>query len=146
MTSDLANLFERDLNRLIKEVKAFKKEADLWAIAGDINNAPGNIAMHIAGNLRHFIGKTVGKTDFKRDRDFEFNGKLKRSELIEELKLAKADVKKTFEKMTMNQFFENYPLELFGKPMSTFRFMVHLNGHLNYHLGQINYCRRILES
>lgn len=146
MTSDLAHLFERDLNRLIKEIKAFKKEEDLWAIAGDISNSPGNLALHVSGNLRHFIGKTIGGTNYKRDRDFEFNGKVKRSELIDDLKLAKKEVKQTFNKMTMNQFFENYPLEVFGNAMSTFRFMVHLNGHLTYHLGQINYCRRILES
>jgi len=146
MTSDLAYLFERDLNRLIQEIKAFKKDADLWVIAGDIKNTPGNLAMHVAGNLRHFIGKTIGNTSYKRNRDFEFNGKLSRNELIEELKNARLEVKQTFDKITINQFFENYPLEVFGNTMSTFRFMVHLNGHLNYHLGQINYCRRILES
>ena len=146
MTSDLSALFERDLNRLIKEIKAFKKEEDLWLIAGDIKNTPGNLALHICGNLRHFIGKTLGENGYKRDRDFEFNGKVKRSELLEELRLTKKVVKQTFDKITLNQFFESYPLEVFGNAMSTFRFMVHLNGHLNYHLGQINYCRRILES
>ena len=37
-----------------------------------------------------------------------------------------------------------YPDEVFKEPMTTGHFLIHLSTHLGYHLGQINYHRRLL--
>ena len=39
----------------------------------------------------------------------------------------------------------DYPILVFEKKTSTEYFLVHLSAHLNYHLGQINYHRRLLD-
>jgi hypothetical protein len=35
-----------------------------------------------------------------------------------------------------------YPENVTGKPMTTRQWLIHLSGHLNYHLGQVDYLRR----
>ena len=40
---------------------------------------------------------------------------------------------------------KDYPLEVFGSKMSHSYFLIHLFGHFSYHLGQVNYHRRLLD-
>ncbi len=141
---DLIELYERDLNRLEKELELTPDEV-LWATHGQISNSPGNLFLHLTGNLQHFIGAVLGKTSFIRDREGEFSKKgLPKSELEAELVATKRAVLDTLPKILPEQLHGNYPIELFGKPMTTQNFLIHLNGHLNYHMGQINYFRRMM--
>lgn len=143
----LIDLFERDLAKLKEEIGAYASEGDLWQTAGAIPNSAGNLCLHLAGNLRHFFGAVLSGTGYMRDRDAEFAAKfVPRAQLIEEVDAAAADVRTTLEKLTEEDLAKNYPIEVFGKPMTTEFFLVHLATHLNYHLGQINYHRRLLAS
>ncbi len=145
MVNSLIQLFDRDLERVITEVKAYKKEADLWLLPNGINNTGGNLCLHLAGNLQHFIGQVLGKSGYVRNREAEFNDKnVILTSLIKEIETTKKVVIMTLNKLTEEQLASNYPLELFGEPMSTSFFLIHLHGHLTYHLGQINYHRRLL--
>lgn len=142
----LHGLYERDLNKLLAEVKAYNKEENLWKVDGEITNSGGNLALHLCGNLRHFIAAMLGGSGYIRQRDDEFNTKgLKKSELIDEIKTTKKVVLETIEGLTNEQLEENYPINVFGKEMTTIFFLNHLYGHLNYHLGQLNYHRRLLD-
>lgn len=139
-------LYERDLNKLLAEVKAYNKEENLWKVEGEITNPGGNLALHLCGNLRHFIAAMLGGSGYIRQRDDEFNTKdLKKSELIDEIKTTKKVVLETIKGLTNEQLEENYPVNVFGKEMTTIFFLNHLYGHLNYHLGQLNYHRRLLD-
>lgn len=141
---DLLELYERDIDRLQKELE-LTPEAILWDKAGQINNPPGNLFLHLAGNLQHFIGAVLGKTGYVRDREREFGVRgLRKTELEEELKATRKAVLDTLKAITAEQLHSNYPIEVFGKPMTTQNFLLHLSGHLNYHYGQINYFRRIV--
>jgi len=145
MVKSLAELFDRDLDRLIAEISSYKKESDLWLLPNGINNTGGNLCLHLAGNLQHFIGHVLGKTDYVRNRKAEFNDKnVLRSSLINEIEITKKAIANTLTSLTADQLNEDYPIELFGKPMTIGFFLIHLSGHLNYHLGQINYHRRLL--
>lgn len=146
MISDtLILIFERDLAKLKAEVEAYPNEGDLWRVEGEIANSAGNLCLHLAGNLRHFFGTVLGGTEYVRDRDTEFSSKfVPRAKLIEEVDAAAADVKAVLAKITDEDLQKTYPIEVFGHPMTTEFFIVHLATHLNYHLGQINYHRRIL--
>lgn len=138
-------LFERDIQAVIKEIGLYENEEDLWKLAGDIKNSGGNLAMHLAGNLRHFIGHIIGKTDYQRNRDAEFASKgLAKSELIKELEKARNDVSATLDKMNEADLEKSFPIDVLGKQVSTTHFLLHLFGHLSYHLGQINYHRRLV--
>ncbi len=141
----LLNLFERDLAKLKAEVEAYANEGDLWRVEGEIANSAGNLCLHLAGNLRHFFGAVLGGTDYVRDRDAEFASKfVPRVTLLAEVDAAAADVKAVLAKITIEDLQKTYPIEVFGHPMTTEFFLVHLATHLTYHLGQINYHRRLL--
>ncbi len=141
----LTKLFERDLAKLKEEIGMYSNEGDLWRVEGEIANSAGNLCLHLAGNLRHFYGAVLGGTEYVRDRDAEFGSRfVPRATLLAEVDAAAADVKAVLAKITDEDLQKTYPIEVFGHPMTTEFFIVHLATHLNYHLGQINYHRRVL--
>ena len=142
----LAELFERELEKAKTELKAYSHEEALWETAADISNSAGNLFLHICGNLRHFIGAVLGDSGYIRRREDEFNLKqVKRADLLSELKTTKQMIKEVVPNLTEDQLDETYPINVLGKEMSTRFFLLHLYGHLNYHLGQINYHRRLID-
>jgi len=141
---EFGKLFSRDLKKLKEEILNYQNEEDLWVLDGHIKNTAGNLAMHLCGNLQHFIGAILVKSGYVRKRDFEFSGRMAKSVLISEIDTTLEVVDEYFDKAEPQQFEKEYPLEVLGYKMTTFYFIVHLQGHLNYHLGQINYHRRIL--
>ena len=141
----LIPLYERDLGRLKTEIEQFSDEADLWKTSGQVTNSAGNLCLHLTGNLQHFIGAVLGGSGYERDRDAEFaNKNVSRGTLLSEIETTTAVVKETISKLTDKQFSAAYPIEVFGHPMTTDYFLIHLASHFNYHLGQINYHRRLL--
>jgi hypothetical protein len=147
MNDSLITLFHRDLDKLANEINAYDDVDQLWKTTGEIKNSGGNLCLHLAGNLRHFIGHIIGKTEYMRDREAEFASKnVVIREMLAEIQLTKEDIKNTLENLSPTQLQENYPLELFGHPMTVEFFIIHLYGHLNWHLGQINYHRRLIQS
>ena len=144
MTSELLKLYRRDLEKLISELEAYPSEESLWRVSGEIKNSGGNLALHLIGNLNHFIGVKLGSTDFVRDRDSEFAlSNLPRAEIIEKLHHTLAVLEATLPALDATTLEATYPLEVMGYPMTTGYFLIHLYGHLSYHLGQINYHRRL---
>ncbi|WP_424963558.1 DinB family protein [Ekhidna sp.] len=144
ITNDLKKLFLRDLDRLKTECEAYGDKNMMWEKVDGINNSAGNLAMHLTGNLQHFIGAILAKTGYVRERDFEFNGKVTYEELLSDIETTKQVIENYLDKADPDSYATNYPLEPFGYPMSIHYFLIHLHGHFNYHLGQINYHRRIL--
>jgi uncharacterized damage-inducible protein DinB len=145
LTNILTELYERDLNKLKEEIELYTDEADLWKTGGDIINPAGNLCLHLTGNLKHFFGAVLGGTGYVRTRDAEFSTKnVAKSELLQGIDEAKSVVLSTLEKLTDEDFAKTYPIEVFGKPMTTGFFLTHLATHLNWHLGHINYHRRLL--
>ena len=145
MTTSLIELFIRDLNKLNDEILAYPDEYSLWEVDVRIKNSGGNLAIHIIGNLNHFIGAHLGSTSYIRQRDKEFNDKnVPRELIIDHIKDIKNILNDVLSSLNNEVLSRNYPIEVFGKPMSTEYFLIHLHGHLNYHLGQINYHRRLL--
>src|SRR6188768_3746246 len=101
----LAELYERDLNKLKTEIVQYTDEADIWTVTHDIANPAGVLCLHIAGNLRHFFGAVLGGTDYVRDRDAEFASQgIARNELLAEVDAALADVKRTLAKLSDDDF------------------------------------------
>jgi uncharacterized damage-inducible protein DinB len=142
----LSDLYERDLNKLRQEIEQYSDEADLWKKSGDIPNSGGNLCQHLCGNLRSFIGAVLGGTGYVRDRDSEFAKQgVTREDLLNEIDATLADVKGTLAKTTDETLASDYPIDVFGKgPFKTDWFLVHLATHFNYHLGQLDYHRRLV--
>jgi uncharacterized damage-inducible protein DinB len=141
----LAELYERDLDKLKTEIQSYANEEDLWKLADGISNSGGSLCLHLTGNLKHFFGAVLGNTGFERDRDSEFANKdVSRTEMIADIDVTKNVVLSTIAGLTEEDLDKVYPIEVFGKPMTTGFFITHLATHFNYHLGQINYHRRIV--
>jgi uncharacterized damage-inducible protein DinB len=144
--NSFVQLFERDLDKLIDELNNFKKEKSLWIVAGEINNSAGNLTLHLIGNLNHFIGSVIGKSGYRRERDQEFSDKyIPKTELLDMVRDTKGVIKESLSRIGDTKLHKQYPIDVFGKEMTYEYFLIHLVGHLNYHLGQINYLRRILQ-
>ncbi|MDH5365807.1 MAG: DUF1572 family protein [Cyclobacteriaceae bacterium] len=140
-------LFQRDLDKLRSEISEYNNEKLLWVIKGDIKNSSGHLTLHICGNLQHYIGKILGNTDYKRNREFEFNATdISLSYLYTEIESTKNTLNNVLPNLDINILKKNYPIEVLGYPMTTEFFILHLSAHLSYHLGQINYHKRLITS
>src|SRR5437773_7238889 len=116
----LTELYARDLNKLKTEIEQYKNEADLWIKPGDVPNSAGNLCLHLCGNLQHFFGAVLGGTDYVRNRDAEFSKKgVSRGDLVAEIDVTSEVVRMTLEKLSDEDFSHQYPIDVFGKPMTT---------------------------
>lgn len=137
---------ERDLTALEKEVTSYEDEKNLWVVPKGIKNSAGNLCLHVIGNLNHFIGSVLGKTGYVRDRDKEFSAEgISRTELLSALEKTKHMVTNVLTKLSTEQYNSLFPIEFLGKNVMTDHMLLQLTTHLNYHLGQINYHRRLLD-
>ncbi|MNK06733.1 hypothetical protein D3C87_246320 [compost metagenome] len=146
LTQTLIALFERDLNRVVKELQLYQNESNIWRIEKNIANSAGNLSLHLVGNLNTYIGNEIGKTGYVRNRELEFSLKdIPKKDLIEQLENTVITVKAALSLLTDEDLKKEYPILVLSEITTTEFFMVHLLSHLNYHLGQINYHRRLVE-
>ncbi len=147
LVQTLKTLFERDLNKLKIEIESYKNEEKLWCIAGQISNSAGNLCLHLIGNLNAYIGVEIGKTDYIRNRPLEFSLKnIPKKELIQKIEATIKVVSNSLDHLTDLDLANEYPLLVFTEKTTTQFFLIHLSTHLSYHLGQINYHRRLIDN
>lgn len=145
MATIFADLFERDINKLIAEINLYKNEEDIWKVKEDITNSAGNLVLHLIGNLNYFIGTTLANTGYVRERDKEFSDKnIPRTQMVEDLQDLVPMIKNTLAGLTTADLSKDFPSPFGGKILSTQEVLVYLLAHFNYHLGQVNYHRRLI--
>ncbi|MBK9421545.1 MAG: DinB family protein [Flavobacteriales bacterium] len=145
MIKDIRTLFVRDLRKLCNEIDAFDAEIDLWRTMGTVSNSAGNLTLHICGNLRHFVGAVLGGSAYIRDREREFGATgIPKSDLLDEVNRTIASVEDALAQLDEQRLLQPYPIRVLPEETTTGYFLLHLYGHLNYHLGQVNYLRRLL--
>lgn len=145
VTDHLLTLLRRDLAAFEAEVLAMPTDTDLWRRLPGISNSVGNLALHVAGNLQHFVGGVLAENGYVRDRDAEFARREgSRVEVVQELQNARAAVEATLPALTESQLAEPFPFAIEGQRFPTRVFLLRLAVHLAYHLGQANHLRRIL--
>lgn len=138
-------IFQRDILKLKEELSLYNNEADIWKLAPGISNSAGNLALHLIGNINHFIGATLGNTGYVRNRDAEFALKdVPREQILADMDALLPVVASSLGRLTPADYEREFPLEVGGRHVPTGQFVVHLIAHLSYHLGQINYHRRLL--
>ena len=143
--ADISEIFIRDLNVLAEEVQQ-TPEKNLWRIVPGINNSIGTLAIHLCGNLRHFIGAVIGKDGYQRNREAEFSGtQIPLEELLKEIFTTRDAVENAFKILTPEQLEEvmpDTPPQHKGRTIGFF--LIQLSCHLSRHRGQLDYLRRIL--
>jgi uncharacterized damage-inducible protein DinB len=146
LTQTLATLITRDLQKLITELELYQQEANIWKVDKNIANTAGNLCLHLVGNLNAYIGAALGNTGYVRDRDAEFALKnIPRTELIQKIEATIKMVQQILPGLDEKTLSAEYPLLVLKEKTSTEYFLVHLAVHLGYHLGQVNYHRRLLD-
>lgn len=146
MIDELRVLYLRELAACGRELDLFPSDEAVWATLPGVSNSAGNLVLHLCGNLRHFIGAQLGATGYLRNREAEFTRHGEpRSVLRAELAAATRDVSETLDLLTPAVLAAPYPSRLPPADIatSTGQFLMHLASHLAYHLGQIDYLRRI---
>jgi uncharacterized damage-inducible protein DinB len=143
----IQKIIDRDLTVLEKELALYASEDLIWAVRGDIKNSAGNLSLHLCGNLQHYIGAVLGNSGYTRNRDNEFAAHgIPKIELLNEISKTKNSVALALGSLQQNVLSMPYPEEVFKLPMTTEHFLIHLTAHLGYHLGQINYHRRMIQN
>ncbi|NRB48028.1 MAG: DUF1572 family protein [Saprospiraceae bacterium] len=146
LRESLKKLFVRDLEKLQKEIESYRDEASMWVVDGEIKNSGGNLCLHLIGNLKTYIGTGLGNKPYQRNRTFEFSGKgVKREELLSQIEETKEVVIEGLDALEKYQIGGSYPMVIWNQETELIYTIVHLHSHLNYHLGQINYHRRLFD-
>lgn len=146
MDNYLTEIFSGVLEKLKEEVTKFKNEENIWRTIDGVTNPAGTLVLHLVGNLKFTIGTQLGNTGYVRNREAEFSLKdISRAELLADIEQTLEVVKATLPTVTQAKLDEKYSLEMLGAH-STAWYLSYFYGHVQYHLGQINYLRRILEA
>ena len=143
-TESLIPIFERDLAKLRDEIGLYRTDEQLWVLHGEITNSGGNLALHLVGNINHFIGSILGETGYVRNRDAEFDTKIgTRAEIIDMIQETIPVISSALGKLTAESMVKDFPVQKHDETRRTDFMLLHLFGHFSYHLGQINYHRRL---
>ncbi len=141
----IATQYQKYLDNLNKEISQYQNEADLWKLTGDLKNTPANLALHLCGNLKHNIGAVIGKNGFVRERDIEFSTKgISKAEILKDIESTTSTVIPILDSLTDDDLIEPFPEASHGEDQTVYDALIRLALHLGYHVGQINYHRRIL--
>lgn len=144
IATELAALLARDLTRLVQQLRAFPDQESLWKTAPGVANSAGNLALHLEGNLREYIGRQLGNIPYERQRPLEFSDKgLPVQDMVARIEHVRQVIPGVIQGLSSAALDAPYPEQVLGVPLTTRQFLIHLLGHLNYHLGQIDYLRRI---
>lgn len=144
--TNLATLLVRELHGFARELDLFPDDEAVWKVVPGVTNSAGNLALHVAGNLQHFVGAVLGETGYVRHREEEFSRSSgTRAAIKVELDEAIRVVEKVLPTLSADVLSKPYPLSMVpGKEIETALFLQHLCSHAAFHLGQAGYVRRAL--
>ena len=148
MKEALIELYQRDLQKLKKEILLYQDESNMWIVEGSITNSAGNLCLHLIGNLKAFIGATLAQSGYIRQREREFSDKnVSRADMLVAIDETIEVVTEGLSQLSTAQMLQlSFPIKIWKKETSMSYTLIHLHSHLNYHLGQINYHRRLLDT
>jgi len=146
LINTIKSLVTQDLRKLYEEIKLYKNEESIWKVDGNIANSGGNLCLHLIGNLNTYIGQQIGKTGYVRNRDLEFSLKnVPREELLRKIDETINVVNTSLDKLDETDLLTEFPMLVFEEKTSIEYLLVRLSTHLSYHLGQVNYHRRLVD-
>ena len=141
---DIKAIYLKNIQRLSDEIAAYSQDENLWEIKNAISNSGGNLCLHLIGNMNHFIGATLGNTGYVRNREAEFSTRfLSKVELLKMIEEVKFVVSKTLDEMDEGDLQKQFPFDIFGVHSNEY-YLIFFIAHFEYHLGQINYHRRLV--
>src|SRR4051812_6613902 len=141
----ISHFLRRELRSLRLELEAYPDEQLIWALPPGLPNSAGTLALHLAGNLRHYVGALLGGNGYIRNRDEEFAARdIPRAVLLAQLSEAEAAVAATLPSLGEERMSQPFPEPIREHVLETGEFLLQLAVHLAYHLGQVSYHRRLV--
>ncbi|MGE5345875.1 MAG: DinB family protein [Acidithiobacillales bacterium] len=138
-------LLVRELEAFARELSLFPNDEMVWATLPGISNSAGTLALHVCGNLEHFVGGILGASGYLRDRDAEFSRRgVSRDELAREIRQTIRVIDNVLPGLSSDDLALEYPEAVGGLRFPTGLFLLHLCAHAAHHLGQAGYLRRAL--
>ena len=138
-------VLRRELLAVRRSVEAYPDDASLWAERPGLPNPGGTLVLHVAGNLQHYLGAVLGGSGYRRDRDAEFARRdVSRAALVAEVDAALRAVERALDGLSESELAAPYPEAVAGRTVTIGDYLVHLAAHLAYHLGQLDYHRRVV--
>jgi hypothetical protein len=143
--SIVRTLIVRELGALRRNIALYPDEASIWALPPGISNSAGTLTLHLAGNIQNYIGRNLGGTNYVRDRPAEFSRRnVPRAELLTEIDAAIEAADRALAAFDDATLCDKFPEQLGGRSYATGDALVHFAAHLGYHLGQVDYHRRLV--
>lgn len=145
LVRSVSTVLDRDLRALGREVEAYADERDLWRLAPGVSNSGGTLALHLAGNVQHYFGARLAGTGYHRDRPAEFADRdVPRTEIVRRIEAAREAVHAAAEAVDESALAAEFPEVVGGLRVATGEYLIHLLAHFAYHLGQLDYHRRLV--
>lgn len=145
LVAAVAAILDRDLGAVARQVEAYADEQDLWRLPPGLPNCGGTLALHLAGNIQHYLGARLGDTGYLRNRPAEFSARdLPRSALLREIAAAREAVRAAAARVDAERLTDDFPETVGGVRIPTGHYLIHLVAHFAYHLGQLDYHRRLV--
>lgn len=144
MKDEFIQSLEEGLKKLRNEVEQYTDDEAFWIVADGINNSAGNLCLHLLGNLNHYVGAKLGNTGYVRNRPSEFSSKnVPRGDLLKEIDRTTIIIAESLGTLSEDDLTNNYPADDGEVTRSISGELLRISNHFNYHLGQINYLRRL---
>lgn len=145
LVESVAAILDRDLQALGREVAAYPDDGALWQLPEGVTNSGGTLVLHLTGNIQHFLGAHLAGTGFVRDRPAEFSARgVPRAALLRQIEAARSAIRYAAEKLTGEALELDFPEVVGGMRVATGDYLIHLVSHFGYHLGQVDYHRRLV--
>jgi hypothetical protein len=138
-------ILDRDLRALRREIEAYPDEDSLWLQPAGISNSAGTLALHLAGNVQHYLGARLGATGYVRDRPAEFARRnVPRTEVIQQIEAARQSLVAAESRLVGSDLRGDFPEVIGNLRFEAGDYLIHLVSHFAFHLGQIDYHRRVV--
>ena len=138
-------ILDRDLQALAREVMAYPDDATVWQVPEGAVNSTGTLVLHLSGNIQHFLGARLAESGFVRDRPAEFSSRgVPRAALLRQIEAAPTAVRAAADRVTDESLTGDYPEVVGGMRVAAGEYLIHLVSHFGYHLGQVDYHRRLV--
>ena len=116
----------------------------IWLRHAENENAVGNLALHLAGNVRQWILSGVGGEPFVRDRDGEFaaRGGVEPAELKQRLRSAVDAAVALIRSLPHSRLAERVSIQSYD--ITVLQAICHVVEHFSGHTGQIIFATKLL--